>query len=368
LLVASSDAIFTAFYTDTLLKTETTALIEKFGHLVPDLASIQGINSSKTRGKQADAILRRLLPGRKMAGFSHQWIRSIIGPPPAPDVGRVTKRRRKHSPDSPQQQGASPTEENKARHHSPSPPRASNTTSAESSSTTAWSFPKPTDATPVTASRSPLPTAAIDIDEEQKTFLQCAQQYAESIKRKSILVHQIVEKEESLNRGLAALDQQKKDLESKQKECDILRDTLLEATTGISESLKRKWLDDPNVRQQIRQDMVEEVRADHAAQLKAAVAAAEDKARTAVAREIDRMKVSHAQEISLLKTTTESKLMQVNSNHQRELSFVKSQLSSSEQQVEALRMQMNRASATRNLEALSATALSDAAVEMAIGS
>jgi hypothetical protein len=219
------------------------------------------------------------------------------------------------------------------------------------------------------------PASSPDVDEEQEAFFQQARRYADAIKRKSIRLEQIVAREELLNTKVSVLEGKEKVLERSLKECDILRSTLIESVTTVSETMKRKWLDDPDIREQIRQEVRIEVSAGHADQMKADVEAAEVTRSQTLSvlhgEEINRLKQSHQSELNLLKeqlTLSQQDLAQLhaiiavkvkeaaqeaearnalvlahseeitrlNQSHQNAIDLLKIQLSSSQQRVAEL--------------------------------
>ena len=418
-------------------KSEASVLIARFGHLVPSLSDIIGINTTKTRVMQTAAVLKALLPYRKKSGVSRNWIRRVLDlpavsvPPKAVSILRGKRAR------SPQSDGGSSIQSSSI----PTSPTSITSTSTTSSSTSSPStsspstpcdplallaphFPTPSIVEAVDSSRedcdskaaesggsgdestsvehtghkrvrgleeaelmnsavslppasssSSSPVFSLNVDEEQEAFFQQARRYADAIKRKSVRFEQIVAREELLNTKVSVLTEKEKVLERSLKECDMLRSTLIESLTTVSETMKRKWLDDPDIREQIRGELRIEVSAGHADQMKADIEAAEDKCFKTLsvlhAEEISRLKQSHQNELNLLKEQSplsqqgsvqlnatmavkvkeaaqqaearnslllahSGEISRLNQSHQSAIDFLKSQLSTSQQRLTEL--------------------------------
>jgi hypothetical protein len=114
----------------------------------------------------------------------------------------------------------------------------------------------------------------------------------------------------------SALEENEKKLSQSLKDCEVLRSTLIETVSSVSESMKRKWLDDYDIRERIRQEVRAEVSADLA---KADVEAVEEKCSNKLAllhsEEINHLKQSYQNEHHLLREqlkATQQKLAELN--------------------------------------------------------
>jgi hypothetical protein len=222
-------------------------LIEKFGHLEPNLDKINNGSTSRTKQERARKVLDTLLPDHRGYKFSLPWIAKIV--------------------------------EN----------------ASSSSSSTPPSVVVSPDRTPSSSALPPSSSSSSDLSQEideadlgdeevsivknimglvssmsaQKRRVKEAEDQISGIKTKELELA-LREKELTDSRDNWIKMQKVKELEiaEKEKEVAMLRDTLIATQSFMTNDLKRRWSEDPDVRKRLKQEMEPDMRAEVTASIR----------------------------------------------------------------------------------------------------
>ena len=109
----------------------------------------------------------------------------------------------------------------------------------------------------------PLPSTS-DVDDDEERFLHHVRHFARAMRRRRERQSGELQRRSALlEEEMAKVEGQRVALLEAQKDTDILRTTLYRATTNINDEIKRRWLDDPEVKRGLREEVRKEVQAEH---------------------------------------------------------------------------------------------------------